>query len=190
MPGGVIFQNLSLGFAGKVSRNPFTKINARQVKSVLDGNGLETQSAIPFGSPLVVNTDNTYSLFGESGSGVSAATLANFGGIAVSEVKQSMTYNYGADVSGNGQFEPNTPCDALQVGSTTIICTEGTPTANGLVYLVTVAGTTSPVGSFVATATPAGDGATAIQLTNARFTNGKMDATGITEIVLVSQLNA
>jgi len=189
MPGGVIFQNLSLGFAGKVSRNPFVKINARQVKSILDGNGLETQSAIPFGAVVVTNADNTYSLFGESGTGVSAATLANFGGIAVSEVKQSMTYGYGADVGGNGQFEPNTPCDALQVGTTTIICTEGTPTANGLVYLVTVEGTTSPVGAFVATATPAGG--TAIQLTNARFTNGKMDsATGITEIVLTSQLNA
>ncbi|MDQ7094206.1 hypothetical protein REC12_11460 [Desulfosporosinus sp. PR] len=188
MPGSVIGWNLSLGYAGKVSRNPFTKINARQVKSILDGNGNETQPAIPFGAAVVTNTDNTYSLFGATGTDVSAATMANFGGIAVSEVKQSMTYGYGSNVGGNGQFEPKTPCDVLQVGTTTVICTEGTPTANGLVYIVTVAGTTSPVGSFVATATPAGG--TAVQVTNARFTNGKKDPSGITEIVLLGQANA
>ena len=187
MPGAAIGVNLSLGFAGKVSRNPLNKINARMVKSILDGNGAETMASIPFGAAVVTNADNTYSLFGATGVGVSAATYANFGGIAVSEVKQSMTYGYGANVSG-GQFEPNTPCDVLQIGTTTVICTEGTPTANGLVYIVTVAGTTSPLGAFVATATP--DGGTAVQITNARFTSGKQDSSGITEIVLLTQANA
>jgi len=187
MPGTAIGVNLSLGYAGKVSRNPLNKINSRMVKSILNGSGVETLSAVPFGAAVVTNSDNTYSLFGNTGVGVSAATYANFGGIAVSEVKQSMTYGYGANVSG-AQFEPNMPCDVLQIGTTTVVCTEGTPTANGLVYIVTVAGDTSPLGAIVATATPAGG--TAVQLTNARFTNGKQDATGITEIVLLSQANA
>lgn len=188
MPGTVIGKNLNLGYAGKVSRNPLNKINSRMVKSILDGNGAETMAAVPFGAAVVTNTDNTYSLFGATGTGVSAATFANFGGIAVSEVKQSMTFGYGSNVGGNGQFEPNTPCDVLQIGTTTVVCTEGNPTANGLVYIVTVAGSTSPLGSIVATATPAGG--TAVQLTNARFTSGKQDASGITEIVLLTQANA
>jgi len=98
-----------------------------------------------------------------------------------------MTYGFGANVS-SGQFEPNTPCDVLQQGTATVFCKEGTPTANGLVYIVTVAGTTSAIGSLVATSTPAGG--TAAQLTNARWTSGKQDASGIAEIVLLTQLNA
>lgn len=187
MPGTVIQKSLNLGYAGKVSRNPSNKINSRSVKSILDGNGSELQQPIPFGACVVTNADNTYSLFGASGTGVSAATPANFGGIAVSEVKQTMTYGYGANV-GSGQFEPNTACDVLQQGTATVFCTEGTPTANGLVYIVTVGGTTSPVGSLVATSAPAGG--TAVQLTNARWTTGKKDDSGITEIVLLTQLNA
>jgi hypothetical protein len=188
MPGTAIGKNLALGYAGKISRNPGNKINSRMVKSILDGNGAETMASIPFGAAVVTNTDNTYSLVGASGSGVSAAAFASFGGIAVSEVKQAMSYGYGQNAGGNGQFEPNTPADVLQVGTTMVVCTEGTPTANGLVYIVTVAGTTSPVGSIVATSTPAGG--TAVQLTNARFTSGKQDASGITEIVLLTQANA
>lgn len=188
MPGVAIGKSLNLGFAGKVSRNPFTKINSRMVKSIIDGNGAETQPVIPFGAAVVVNTDNTYSLFGASGTGVSAATMANFGGIAVSEVKQSMTYGYGSNVGGNGSYEPKQPCDVLQIGSTTVFCKEGTPVANGLVYIVTVAGDNTAVGDFVATATPAGG--TAVQVTNARWVSGKKDTSGICEITLNYQANA
>jgi hypothetical protein len=178
--------DLNLGYAGKVSRNPLNKIASRFVKSILSGSGVQLQSPIPFGAAVVVNIDNSVSLWGASGAGVSSAILTNFGGIAVSEIKQSMTYGYGQNVSGNGQFEPGGPsCDVLQVGSCTVFVTEGTPTANGNVYIVTVAGTVSPVGSIVATSTPAGG--TAIQLTNTRFTTGKVDPTGITEITLLTQ---
>jgi hypothetical protein len=187
MPGTAIGQDLNLGYAGKVSRNPLNKINSRYVKSILNGSGVQTQPVIPFGATVVTNADNSYSLFGASGVGVSTPVFANFAGIAVSEVKQSMTYGYGPSVS-NGQFEPGVPCDVLQAGTCTVFVTEGVPTANGLVYIVTVAGTTSPVGSIVATATPAGG--TAVQLTNARFTSGKVDPNGISEIVLLTQANA
>lgn len=188
MPGTVIQQSLNLGYAGKVSRNAYNKINSRQVKSILDGSLAETQPAVPFGSAVVVNTDNTYSKFGAAGTGVSAAAIANFGGIAVSEVKQSMTYGYGANV-GSGQYEPALPCDVLQVGSTTVFCKDGTPTANGLVYITTVAGGSIAVGDFVCSTTPTGGG-TAVQLTNARWTSGKQDASGIAEITLLTMLNA
>lgn len=189
MPGGVVGKSLNLGFAGKISRNPLMKISARMVKSILDGNGAETLSAIPFGAAVVVNADNTYSLFGDSGSGVSAATYANFGGIAVSEVQQSMSYGLGTNVSGNGSYLPNTPADVLQVGTTTVFCKDGTPTANGLVYITTVAGGSIAVGDFVCSTSPTGGG-TAVQVTNARWTTGKKDASGITEITLLAQASA
>ena len=184
----VIGKSLGLGFVGKISRNPFNKISARIAKSILNGSNVETLPSIPFGSAMVINSDNTYSLFGATGTGVASATIANFAGIAVAEVKQSFSYSLGANAS-LGAYVPSTACDALQQGTTTVYCTEGTPTANGLVYLVTVAGTTAKVGDFVATATPAGSG-TAVQLTNARWVTGKIDTTKVCEITLLSQLNA
>lgn len=190
MPGTVVGKSLNLGWAGKISRNPFNKINSRAVKSILDGSGVETLSVIPFGAAVVVNTDNTYSKFGDTGSGVSAATYANFGGIAVSEVKQGFTYAYGSS-SSTGQFEPNKPADVLQVGTTTIFCKSGTPTANGAVSICTVAGTSLAVGDFSAEAAgTATDGATLIAVSNMKFTSGKQDASGITEVTLLTQANA
>ena len=189
MSGTVIGKTLGLGYAGKVSRNPMNKINSRFVKSILDGSGVETQDSIPFGFAVVTNTDNTYSKFGESGSGVSAATAANFGGVAIAEVKQSLTYGYGSNASG-GQYEPTTTCDVIQQGSVTVFCKEGTPTAGGKVYIVTVAGDTTGLGEFCATSTPAGSGATAVELTNCHWTTGRQDADGICEMTLMTQSNA
>jgi hypothetical protein len=190
MPGTVIGKSLGLGYAGKVSRNPFNKINSRMVKSILNGSGVETLSVIPFGAAVVVNTDNTYSKFGDSGSGVSAATMANFGGIAVSEVRQGMTYAYGSNSSA-GQFETNKPVDVLQIGTTTVFCKSGTPLTNGQVGIVTVAGTALAVGDLTAEAAgTATDGATVIAVTGAKFTSNKQDASGIVEITLTQQLNA
>jgi len=186
MPGVVIGTSLNLGFAGKVSRNIDNIIGARAVKSIIS-NGAETLSAIPFGSAVVLNTDNTYSLFGQAGTGISAATAANFAGIAVAEVKQMTSYG---NVSGAGAYNPSEPCDVLQRGSTTVFCKEGTPTAGGKVYICTVAGTTAAVGDIIATATPAGSGATAVELTNCRWATGKQDsATLLSEISILTRVN-
>lgn len=191
MSGTAIGKSLYLGYAGKVSRNPENKINARMVKSIKDGGGLETLSNIPFGATVVVNTDNTYSKFGDAGTGVSAPTLANFGGIAVSEVKQGFSYGYGSAATSTGEFVPNSPCDVLQKGTVTVFIKSGTPVANGQVGIVTVAGTALAVGDLTAEAAGTGtDGSTIVALTNAKFTNGKINADGIAEIVLLTQLNA
>lgn len=187
MPGTAIGQNLNLGYAGKISRNPQNKTRSRVVLSIPDGNGNETQSPVSFGAAAVLNTNNTYSLFGATGAGVATASAATFGGIAVAEVNQIMTYGYGTNGSSAGAYVPGMPADVLISGSATVFCTEGTPTAGGLVYIVTVAGSTSPLGAFVATATPAGG--TAVQLTNCRWTTGKQDASGITEIEIMYPVN-
>lgn len=190
MPVSVIGKNLSLSFAGKVSRNPYNKINSRMVASVLDSSGEETAKAIPFGAAVVVSSDNTYSLFGDTTNGTAAA-MANFGGIAVAEVKQGMTINYGSN-SSTGQYEPGRPCDVLQAGTISVIVKSGTPVANGQLGIVTVAGTSLAVGDFTAEAAgTAADGATVVAVTSAKFTSGKMDAaTGVSEIVLMQQINA
>jgi hypothetical protein len=192
MPGTVIGKDLALGFAGKVSRNPYNQIRNRFVKSVLNGSSVETASNVTFGHAVVLNTDNTVSDWVDavSGlSGVSTATAAHFNGISVSEVKQSMTLTYGANTAA-GQYEPKMPADILLSGTCTVICTEGTPTAGGAVYIVTGGTvTTSPVGSFV-TASPTTSGATGIQLTNCSWTTGKQDsATGITELTINYPVN-
>ena len=185
MPTSAIGKDLNYGYAGKISRNPLNKITPRMVKSILNSSSVETMSNIPFGAAVVLNTDGTVSLFGQSGTGVSAATAANFGGIAVAEVQQTFSYSLGAGGgSANSGYVPSQPCDCLNEGSATVFMTEGTPTAGGAVYIVTVAGTTSPVGSLIATSTPEGSGATAVQLPNCSWTTGKVDANGICEMTI------
>lgn len=189
MPGTVIGKSLNLGYAGKISRNGYNTISSRFVKSILDGNGAETLPSIGFGEAVVLNSDNTYSKFGTTGSGVAAATAANFAGIAVAETKQVMTYNYGAN-SGIASYAPGQSVDVLSAGSATVFCKEGTPTAGGAVYIVTVAAATgalSAVGDFITSATPAGTGSpAAVLLTNAAWKTGKIDASKISEITLTS----
>lgn len=189
MPGTAIGKSLNLGYAGKVSRNPMNKVDAKFIKSILDGNGAETLSVVPFGFALVLNTDNTASKFGQTGSGVTAAAAAAFAGIAVAEAKQAMTYGYGTNVSA-GQYEPQVSCDRLKVGTTTVFCKEGTPTAGGKVYIMTVAGTNAAIGEFVATSSPAGGGATAVELPNCKWTTGKQDASLITELEILYAVTA
>lgn len=187
MPGTVIGTSLNLGYAGKVSRNPMNMIGSRMVKSIVSS-GSETLSAIPFGKAAVLNTDNSVSLFGQTGTGVSAATLANFAGIAVGEVKQMTTYG---SVSGAGQYEPGEPADILEMGSCTIQLPTagGTPVAGETVYIVTVAGTALAIGDFATTAAVTADGATAVALTGTKFTTGKLDANRVCEISLTVRVN-
>jgi len=189
MPGTVIGKSLNLGFIGKISRNIDNIISSRLVKSILDGGGAETLKSIPFGKAVVLNTDNTYSLFGDSGSGVSAATAALFAGIAVGEVKQMTTYG---NVSAAGQYDPKQPCDVLERGSTTIQVVDSTnnaPTAGGKVYICSAVGNGSlTVGDLYATATPTGIGTgTVLELTNVRFTTGKVDANSVAEVTIITR---
>lgn len=186
MPGSVIGKSLNLGYAGKISRNVDNIINSKSVKSIPDANSDETLKSIPFGKGVVLNTDNTYSLFGDSGTGVSAAIAANFAGIAVGEVKQMTTYG---NISSSGQYNPNEQCDVLQRGSTTVVCKDGTPVAGGTVHICTVAGGAIAVGDFVCATNPTGGG-TAVALSNIKWTTGKKDANGICEVTILNRLSA
>ena len=189
MPGTVIGKSLNLGYAGKISRNADAIVGSRFVKTILDGNGLETLSAIPFGFPVVLNDDNTYSKFGDSGSGVSAPLAATFAGFAVGEVKQMTTYG---NVSGAGQYETKENCDVLQRGTLTVAvkCADGDCKAGGKVYICLAAGSSVIVlAGLYASATPTGVGnATMAELTNCKFTTGKVDANGVAEVTVTAKL--
>jgi hypothetical protein len=174
MAGTVVGKSMNYGYPGSVSRSADAVIMNRPVQST-DSN------SIPFGAAVILNTNNTYSLGGAS------TTMSNFAGIAVREVKQSTSFV----TTGQGQvsYAPGDPCDVLERGSVTVTCTEGVPTAGGAVYLVTTAGTgaVSAVGNFIANATPAGTGSAAVQITNAQWKTGKIDANNTAELTLTAR---
>lgn len=173
----VIGKTLNLGYPGTVSRLADAIIENRPVDA-------SATNGIAFGTPVVINSaNNTYEPFGASN------VAADFAGIAVREVKQGTDYlNSFAD----GVYSVQQPCDVLQRGSVTVTCTEGTPTAGGPVYIVTVAGTgaVSAVGDLVATATPAGTSSAAVELTNAQWKTGNIDANNTAELTILSRNKA
>jgi hypothetical protein len=190
MPGGVVGKDLTLGFVGKISRNHFNMVVANFVKSILNGSQQETLKVINFGDPVVLNVDNSVSKMGDEGAGVSAATFVNFLGFAVAEVKQTVTYG---NVSGSDGYCGGQPADILAVGSIMVKCVEGTPAIGTGVYVCTVAATTGGtalVGDILAIAVPAGTGAPAtIQLTNVKWSTGKMDTNRSAEVTILTQNN-
>lgn len=170
MPGSVVGKSLNLGYPGNISRNADAIIMNRIVKS--------DSANINFGDPVILNSDNTYSKFGATG------TAESFAGIAVREVKQSTDYFNSAQ----GFYAPGQPCDAASRGTLTVTCNVGTPTAGGAVYVRITANGAIPngvVGGFEAAA----DGANTILLTGAKWTTGKMDANRVAEVTLTQRIN-
>lgn len=174
MAGKVIGKNLNLGYAGKVSRDADVLIENRIVSAL--------STAIPFGAPVVLNTDNTYSMFG------AASAIATFAGIAVAGVKQATSY-YDNEV----EYMPNEPCDVLARGTATIVCANGVPTAGGKVYITILADDELPgveVGDFVAEAHKnASNADCTVEVTNAKWTTGYVDANDVAEVTLLTRLN-
>lgn len=170
MPGSVIGKSLNFGYAGNISRSADAIIDNRIVKP-------SDSTNISFGDPVILNGDNTYSKFGATG------TAANFGGIAVREVKQSTDY-----FAAQGYYKPGEPCDVATRGTLTVLCNVGTPTAGGDVYVRITANGSVPagvVGGFEAAA----DGANTIKLTGVKWTTGKLDANRIAEVTITQRNN-
>ena len=197
MPGTAIGLSLDIGYAGKISRNGLKEITSRFVKSILNGSGVETLLSIPFGAPVMLNTDNTFSHFNDSGSGVNTPTVSSFAGFAVAEVKPVLTYGTNAAC----QYDPGQAMDVCQKGSIMVTCKDTTtnaPVSGGQVHIVTALNGNSvyTVGDLIASATPSsyttGGTATIAALTGVRFTTGKIQVTAgttaITEVTLQSQV--
>lgn len=174
MPGRAIGIELNLGYAGTVSRSVDTVITPRIIKSIKLG-GKETESAVAFGEPVVLNADNTYSRFGAK------SVAAEFAGIAIREVKQAIDY-----YSGSGYYLPGDTCDVLNRGSITVACNNGTPTAGGKVYIRVKENASIPqgvIGQFEAAA----DGENTIEIANLKWTTGKLDTNKVAEVAILTR---
>lgn len=180
MAGKVIGKHLNLGYAGRISRDADVLVENRMVK--------ETSAEIPFGTPVILNTDNTYSHFGASG------TDALFAGIAVAAVKQATNY-YSNEVV----YKPLERCDVLVRGTATVVCENGTPTAGGAVYVMVIEDAVglpnAKIGDFFAEEykfTPQGGSETTatVKLTGIVWTTGYLDANKVAEVTMTTRVNA
>lgn len=169
MPGTVIGKAMNVGYPGSFSRNGDFVSSSRPVKT----------AALKFGAAAMLNTDNTYS------PATASFAMTTFAGIALREVKQASVYTSQAA----GQYEIGEVGDVIERGPVIVTCVDGTPTAGGLVYICTVAGTVAAVGDITANASNASSGTT-VQITNARFTTGVKDANNCVEITLIGRNQA
>jgi hypothetical protein len=155
---------MNYGYPGSFSRSP-DNLTRNQV----------AKGDIPFGAPLILNADNTFSVFDP------AKTAADFVGVAVREVKQQTGY-FSTDVL----YKDGQPADCLTRGSCTVKVTSGTPSANSPVFIRIAENAAFPgsaVGDFVAEA----DGANTLELTNTVFQSGKIDGNGVAEITVLTR---
>lgn len=166
MPGSVIGVKLNNGYAGTVSRTADCVIQNRIAK-------VAANADIPFGSAVILNSDNTFSIVG------TGATAAQIAGITVREVIQANTYN----PQSNSGYVNESPCDVLVRGQCTVKCQRGTPAAGAAVYVRIAKNTTyqdAVVGGFEAVA----DGSNTIQVPNIEWTTGILDSNNVAEVTV------
>jgi hypothetical protein len=176
MPGSAIGIELNYGYPGSFTRSIDTIITNRTLKSVISS-GSETQTAVEFGEPVILNSDNTYTRFGATG------TAATFAGIALREVKQAVDYYHGA-----GSYIPGEAMDVMERGSVAVKCNVGTPTAGGKVYVRIAANSSIPLG-VVGQFEAAADSTNTVEITNARWKTGKIDNNKVAELTILTRVN-
>ena len=170
MAGYAIGKSMNLGFPGTYARTPDDVIMSRAVK--------EDSKAIPFGAPVILNSDNTYSV------GDATLTADNFAGVAVRIVQQAVQYL----AQNSGAYQPTQPCSVIQHGNVMVTCNVGTPTAGGKVYVRTAgedSGSGKIIGGFEAT----DDSGNVVELPNVCWATGKIDANKVAEICIKTRNN-
>lgn len=165
MPGRVIGIELPLGYPGTIARMPDSIIMNRLVKA--------DSANIQYGRPVVLNSDNTYSAFGADN------TAAQFGGVAIREVKMATNYYNQNDV----EYLPGQQCDVLERGSIVVKCPKGTPTAGGKVY-IRIADNASYPGSVIGDFEAEADGSNTVELTGVVWATGRIDADKCCELLI------
>ena len=176
MPGTTIGKIMNFGYSGNISRMADAIVDNRILKSTLVS-GVEQNASVTFGEPVILNSDNSYSRFGSTG------TMATLAGIAVREVMQATTY-----ANTVGAYTPGNAMDVLVRGTITVLCNVGIPTAGGNVYIRITANGAIPagvVGQFEASA----DGANTILITNMKWTTGQIDSNSIAEVTITTMVN-
>jgi len=174
MSGKTIGIGLNYGYAGNVSRTPDCIVEAKPTPL--------TNANILFGQPVQLNPDNTVK------NPSSTLTPTNFLGLAVSEVKQFMSYSPTQNSTQQGFYAPGDTIDVVKRGDVTVKVAHGTPTAGGAVYAriaLNVAFPNEVIGDLRADA----DGANTIVLPNTSWKTGYVDANNVAEITLKTMNN-
>lgn len=162
-----IRDTLQLNFAGDRVRSGDEVISSRAFKQLAGEN-----NQLFFGRPVQINTDNTLSPLSTTGA---TPTVTNFKGFAVRVVKQQTSYSESINF-----YNPEDFVSFLERGTISVVLEEGTPTANGLVYLKKITNGSDVYWGISATAT----GNTL--LPNVKFTTGNVTTDYFTNKNLVS----
>lgn len=161
MAGKVIGKVMNYGWAGKITRDADMIIDSRIVSDAAGS------TAIQFGAPVFLNSDNTVRNMLATDS-----TAGMLAGVAVSGVRQSI--NYATQMAA---YEPATQCDILTRGQVMVAIPSTVttaPTAGGKVYLdTTTLGFTSDATSNIDT--------------GYKFTTGLVDANRMVEITILNK---
>jgi len=170
MAGSVIGNSLNYGYPGTYARSGDCIIGARPLKG----------ANANFGDPVMLNTNNTYSVADAN------TTLALFAGVAAREVKQ---FTGSFTSQSNGAYVANQICDVIERGSVSVYCQWGTPASGNQVYLCVGNNATlgSTIGHFGATID--GTPANTIALTGVKWATGLLDGNNVTEICLTTRNN-
>lgn len=169
MSGAVIGKTMNYGWAGKVTRDADMIIESR----IVDADSADIQ----FGDPVYLKTDNNVYRMTSSDT-----TIAAFAGVAVAGVRQSVNYS-----TQTAAYEAKMQADVLVRGSIIVALPSdytAAPTAGGKVYLI------PSTGKFTSDATNGLEGedeVTYLEVTNARFTTGLVDANKMVEITLTNR---
>jgi hypothetical protein len=102
----------------------------------------------------------------------------------VVNVKTNQTA-YASGAISSGYYSPKQAVDVLERGSIVVFCKNGTPTAGSKVYIRIVAATGKEIGDFEALA----DAGNNIEITNAKWTTGKIDSSLLAEVTILSRMN-
>lgn len=165
MRGQVIGKNMMHGYAGDYARQP---------DMIVDTHPLGGDAAVPFGTPLVYDSNGNVAPFKED------STAADFVGIASREFKSAISYLS----QSTGEYQPAEAVSVFKRGCINVLCHVGAPKLGGKVYIRTAANETIPtgvVGGFEATA----DTGKTIELSNCQW-RGEKDANGVAEIRILS----
>ena len=171
MNGQVIGKTMPHGYAGSYARQP---------DMIVDTHPLSGKDNVTFGLGVVEDAASAGAVTLPG----SAATAAQFVGVAVREVKSAVDYfNQNA-----GQYTPGEAVPVMKRGCVNVLCQNGTPAYGGDVYLrVALNAETYPnavVGGFEAAA----DSTNSVKLTNCQW-RGPADANGVAEIRIMTTIN-
>lgn len=190
MPATVIpVKGILLGFVGNISNEGYSLRTPREVAP-------NDTLNVAFGETFVLNTDNTYSsvksyLLKGAGSitGLSAV------GLAASNVNINPTYNtVGTNnvLTPGGVYTPGSMMDGLVQGTINVSCNNGTPVANGPVYMrlaVNAAVPAGVVGGLEAIADPNPVVATTLTTTAASANATVSSGTGLSAGMQITNVN-